>query len=135
MMKRVMLFASIVFLVSCGEKLIEQPENLIARNQMVLILKDMAIVNAAKSTNIGKLKENGIDPTTYVFDKYNVDSTRFVDSDRYYASIPLEYEGIYKEVESLLEEEKERLKELKERNDSLKLLQREEKDLLDNQDL
>ncbi len=133
-MKHILLFTSIIFLVSCGEKLIEQPENLIARDEMVLILKDMAIVNAAKTTNIGILKDNGIDPTTYVLNKYNVDSTRFVDSDRYYASVPLAYESIYKEVESLLDEEKERLKDLKKINDSLKLLQREEKDLLDNRD-
>ena len=128
-MRHILLFATVILFISCGEKLIEQPENLIARDKMVLIVKDMTIIHAAKSTNIGKLKDNGIDPTAYVFHKYKVDSAQFVASDRYYASVPLAYESIYKEVESLLDQEKEVLKDLKKINDSLKQLQRQEKNL------
>ena len=130
MKKHIILLVSVIFAISCGEKLIEEPENLIPRNDMVLILKDMAIVNAAKGTNIGILKDNGIDPTSYILNKYEIDSAQFVDSDRYYASLPLQYEGIYKEVEGLLDEEKIRLEELKKINDSLKLQKRKEVDLL-----
>lgn len=129
-MRHILLFATVILFISCGEKLVEQPENLINRDQMVLIVKDMTIINAAKVTNLRILKDNGIDPTAYVFNKYNVDSAQFVASDRYYASVPLEYESIYKEVESLLDQEKEVLKDLKKINDSLEQLQRQEKNLL-----
>lgn len=129
-MRHILLFATVILFISCGEKLVEQPENLINRDQMVLIVKDMTIINAAKVTNLKILKDNGIDPTAYVFNKYNVDSAQFVASDRYYASVPLEYESIYKEVESLLDQEKEVLKDLKKINDSLEQLQRQEKNLL-----
>jgi len=129
-MRHILLFATVILFISCGEKLVEQPENLINRDQMVLIVKDMTVINAAKVTNLRILKDNGIDPTAYVFNKYNVDSAQFVASDRYYASVPLEYESIYKEVESLLDQEKEVLKDLKKINDSLEQLQRQEKNLL-----
>ena len=90
----------------------------------------MAIVNAAKGTSISVLKDNGIDPTSYVLNKHKIDSAQFIDSDRYYASNPLQYEGIYKEVGELLDEEKTHLEEVKKINDSIKLQKRKETDLL-----
>ena len=112
----------VLLLFSCTENLIEKPDNLIPEDQMVLILKDMAIVNAAKGTNLGILKDNGIDPTTFIFEKYEIDSAQFVDSDRYYASLPLVYETLYKKVESSLENQRIKLEEEKKINDSLNLL-------------
>lgn len=108
--------------ISCAEKLIEKPDNLIPKDKMVMILKDMAIVNAAKGTNLGKLKDNGIEPTTFIFEKYEIDSAQFVDSDRYYASLPLEYESLYKQVEAGLEQQREEVEAAKKVKDSLNLL-------------
>lgn len=105
---------------SCNEKLIDKPENLIAREKMVEVLKDLALANAAKNTNIVVLRENDIEPTTYVFEKYGIDSIQFTQSDTYYASLPGgEYESIYKEVEQQLEDESKRLEEARQLNDSL----------------
>ena len=39
-------------IISCGEKLLEKPENLIPKSEMIKILKDLTIINAAKNTNI-----------------------------------------------------------------------------------
>lgn len=119
---------------SCGEKLIEKPENLIPRDKMVLILKDMAILNAAKGVNLGILKDNGVEPTSYVLEKHDIDSALFVESDRYYASLPLEYEALYTEVEALLEEKRIQLEEENKIADSLKLLESKQKrdSVLDN---
>ncbi|SNR55903.1 protein of unknown function [Maribacter sedimenticola] len=108
--------------VSCAESLIEKPDNLIPKEKMVLILKDMAIVNAAKGTNLGKLKDNGIEPTEFIFEKYEIDSAQFVDSDRYYASLPLVYESLYKQVETSLEQQREQVETAKKVKDSLNLL-------------
>lgn len=116
-----------LFLASCGEKLMEKPENLIPRDQLVLILKDMAIANAAKGVNIGILKDHDIEPTSYVFEKYGIDSTQFVESDRYYASLPVEYEAIFEEVEALLDAQKTHLEEQKKIQDSLRLLESKQK--------
>lgn len=113
-----------LLLFSCAEELIEKPENLIPQDKMVLIFKEMAIVNAAKGTNIGKLKDNGIEPTTYIFEKFEIDSAQFVDSDRYYASKPLLYETMYKDVESRLENQRIQLEAMKKEKDSLNLVKK-----------
>lgn len=116
---------------SCAENLIEKPENVIPEDKMVLILKDLAIVNAAKGTNIGKLQDNGIEPTTFLFEKYEIDSAQFVDSDRYYASLPLVYETLYKKVESGLENQRIALEAEKKIRDSLNLLENTSKNDID----
>jgi len=118
-------FCCVLSVLSCTEKLIKKPDNLIPREKMVAILKDMAIVHAARTTNITILKENGIEPTAYIFEKYAIDSTIFVDSDRYYAAQPLEYVAIFEEVEALLLDQEKDLEELKKINDSLKVRETE----------
>ncbi|MEH6745479.1 MAG: DUF4296 domain-containing protein [Maribacter arcticus] len=112
---------SMFLLFSCAEELIQKPENLIPQDKMVLIFKELAIVNAAKGTNIGNLKDNGIEPTTYLFEKFDIDSAQFVDSDRYYASKPLLYETMYKDVETRLENQRLQLEAMKKEKDSLNL--------------
>lgn len=101
----------------------EKPENLISREKMIDILNDLALVNAAKTTNPAILIENGIDPTTYIFTKYAIDSLQFVESDRYYASIPEEHEKIYRAVEARLETEKNRIEKLRKIKDSIKAIE------------
>ena len=78
---------------------------------MVQMLYDLAVINAAKSTNSVVLEDYFESPTSFVFKKYGVDSLQFVHSDLYYASQPLLYESIYKELASKLEEDKDRMEE------------------------
>lgn len=127
-MRQVLLLVLGLFLFSsCAEELIERPENLIPEDKMVSIIKEMAIVNAAKTTNLGKLRENGIEPTTFVFEKFEIDSAQFVDSDRYYASKPLRYENMYKKVESELEAQRVQLDMEKKLRDSISLAKKTKK--------
>ena len=123
-MKKFILLLLTLTVGSCVEKLMEKPDDLIAKEKMVNILSELAILNAAKSINVGKLREHDIDPTTFVFKKYGIDSLQFVASDRYYASIPLDYEEIYTEVEAILARKTEKIEEAKKINDSLKLIER-----------
>lgn len=127
MKKSISVVLVLFFLASCVEKLIEKPDNLIPRDKMVVILEEMAIINGARDNqaNILVLRQNGIEPTEHLFEKYNIDSTIFVESDRYYASLPLEYVSMYEEIEASLIEKKKILDETKKLNDSLKLLERQ----------
>jgi len=118
-----------LLLSSCAEELIEKPDNLIPEDKMVSIIKDMAIVNAGKTTNLSKLRENGVDPTTYIFKKFEIDSTQFVDSDRYYASKPLRYENMYKKVVADLETQRLELEAAKKNRDSISLAEKNQKNL------
>lgn len=88
---------------------------------MVNILSDLSVLNSAKNANSNILRDHNIEPTSFVFEKYEVDSLQFVTSDNYYASLPKEYEAMYVEIEALLDEEKGRLTEEKRIKDSLSL--------------
>ena len=99
--------------ISCEEELVEKPDNLIPKEQMISMLYDIAVLNAAKDINANILTEHQIDPSNFVLDQYGVDSVRFSKSDLYYASLPKEYDAIYAAVKERLDKEKERLDELR----------------------
>ena len=104
-----MLF--IIVVAGCNEKVIEKPEDLIARDKMVDILFDLSLINAGKAINPSVMEEYQIDPMSYIYTKYEIDSAQFAKSDLYYAAIPLEYEAMYKALDERLEAEKTRLDE------------------------
>ncbi len=116
-----------MLLISCGEELIPKPQNLIPKDKMADIIQEMVVVNAAKSTNSTVLAENNIDPTEFVFKKYGIDSLQFVESDRYYVSLPNEYEEIYKVVEERLAAKTKEMSSAKRAKDSLLLLEKTKK--------
>ncbi|MGB5821026.1 MAG: DUF4296 domain-containing protein [Saonia sp.] len=121
MINRVLAIIILGILFSCGEKVLEKPDNLIPRPQMVAILYDLAIINSAKSTNVAILEENEIETMDYLYNKYNIDSLQFVKSDTYYASMPALYEEIYKDIETRLKKGEKKIEEdRKELNDSLR---------------
>lgn len=102
-MRTISFFIVLINLISCAEKVIEPPENLIAKDKMVDILYDLALLNSAKSTNPLALEEKQVEAMPFLFEKYNIDSLQFAQSDLYYASIPLEYEDIYMKIKARLE--------------------------------
>ena len=107
--------------VSCAEKVVEEPDNLIPKEKMVDILHDLAILNATKTTIGAKLDESGIDIMEFLYKKYQIDSTQFSESDLYYASLPLEYQAIYTEVETRLDKRQKAMEEATEKkNDSIR---------------
>lgn len=120
MRNAILLFVGI-FLFSCGEKVVEKPENLIPKEKMVLILHDLAILNAAKSTARNNLEKREIDIMEFLYRQHKIDSAQFSQSDLYYASIPLEYQSIYEEVEALLEKKSKAIEDIaQKRKDSIK---------------
>ena len=104
----------------------EAPENLIPKDKMVDILADLAIITAAKTTNISILTKNKVEPTPYLLKKYNIDSMQLVQSDRYYASLPDEYEEIYSRVEEKLDRQAKVMDAAKRARDSLRMLEFED---------
>ncbi len=129
-MRLKLLFFCISFvLLSCGEKVIEPPENLISKEKMASILYDMAILNSTKGTSPSLLSKNNIEVMPFIFKKYDIDSIQFTQSDVYYASVPLEYQAIYENVEARLENEVKLLEEQKKRkNDSIKKANEQRRD-------
>ena len=129
MKKFLSLTLGLVLVISCVERIIEKPDDLIPREKMTQLLYDLAILNAAKSTNSALLEEHFDSPTLFLFEQYGIDSLQFVQSDLYYASQPLVYEAIYKEVAAKLEKEKNKLEEARKIvNDSIASKARQPRD-------
>jgi len=120
-MKNLFVILLAILLTSCGEKLLDKPEDLIPKEKMINILRDITILNSARSTSVTVFHDYKIEPTTFIFSKYGVDSLQFVTSDKYYASLPNEYEAMYAEIEKQLENEKGEMTESKRIKDSLDL--------------
>lgn len=110
-MLRKFTFILFLLLSACVEKVIEAPDDLIPKDKMIEMLYDLSLINAAKGTNPKMLEENNLEPTKFLFEKYGVDSTQFVKSDIYYASIPVEYQAIYNTVADRLEKNKKDIEE------------------------
>lgn len=104
-LKAFFFFLCLMHLGSCAEKVIEPPKNLIAKDKMIDVLYDLALLNAANSTNPEALKKNSVETMPYLFEKHDIDSVQFAQSDLYYASVPIEYESMYETIQSRLEKE------------------------------
>ena len=107
-MNKIVYIIVLLLFISCESKTkYKQPENLISREQMIDLLTDIHIAVGTKGiAEMGNERE--IDFMSLVYDKYNIDSTRFAESNFYYYSNIEEYELMFKEVEMrLLEIQKE----------------------------
>ncbi|GGW47279.1 DUF4296 domain-containing protein [Arenibacter certesii] len=95
----------LLFLISCNEEVVKKPKNLIQKDKMVSVLYDISLLNAGRSINQNILNEYDIVPMEYIYEKHGIDSLQLVNSDTYYASLPIVYEAIYTEVKERLENE------------------------------
>lgn len=84
----------------------KKPSNLISKDQMVDVLYDVYILNAAKGTHKNILEEDGIYPQKYLFTKYNIDSLQFAKSNDYYSYDVNAYEEIIDKVNARIVAEK-----------------------------
>lgn len=107
-MKSILTLALIgVVLFSCNkERRPDKPKNLISEAQFSDILFDMFVINSAKGVNKKALEENGIFPEDYIFNKYDIDSVQFANSNRYYAFDQEKYQKILERVQNKVQSEK-----------------------------
>lgn len=128
-MKRSILFILAILFFSCNEKVVEEPENLIPKEKMVIILHDLALLNATKSSYKAVLDLNEIKIMDFLYQQHGIDSVQFAQSDLYYASMPLEYQSIYEKVGALLEKKAADLEQTaQKRSDSTRKAQERKRD-------
>jgi len=97
-------------------KLPEEPENLIPEEKMVDILAEVYINNAARSINNRVIRSKGIKLDSLLYQKYQVDSVQFAQSNAYYTSQLNKYNDLFVQVEErlvILQNEKDSIKESK----------------------
>jgi hypothetical protein len=112
MMERYLTLFCCLLALSCGKKLMEEPENLIPREKMSEILYDMAVLDAIDNSYPQVLIENDLKVMDFLYVKYGIDSLQFAQSDLYYASVPAEYQKIYEAVEQRLTQKRDSISEL-----------------------
>ena len=107
MKKYISLFAFATLFLSCNKDLVEKPDNLIDKKVMGDIFYDMSLLEALKYQNPNALYLNGVNPKTYVFKKYKIDSLQFVKSNAYYAADYREYKKMFDDLNDRLKREKD----------------------------
>ncbi|WP_179333674.1 DUF4296 domain-containing protein [Winogradskyella costae] len=126
-----------IFILACdSSNKPKKPDDLISKEKMTDLLYDLYLLNAAKGVNRLALEENDFDPEIYILKKYNVDSTRFAESNSYYAFDTEMYNAIVDKVKARLESEKQHFEDIKEieadsikqRRDSIAKVQKIAKD-------
>ncbi|WP_373057722.1 DUF4296 domain-containing protein [Zunongwangia sp. H14] len=108
MIKKI-LFILISFFLLCACQNIERterPDDLIGEDKMVDVLTELAILQSARNLNKNVLEEAGIHPEEYIYNKYDIDSLQFQNSNDYYTENFTEYEHIFTRVKDRLEKVK-----------------------------
>nr|WP_315195024.1 DUF4296 domain-containing protein [uncultured Flavobacterium sp.] len=107
-MKKVLaLFVLVASFFSCNKDLVEKPNNLIDKKVMAAIFYDISLLDAIKYQDPNSLYKNGINPKTYIFKKYKIDSVQFTKSNAYYASDYSEYKKMFDDLNTRLKKEKD----------------------------
>jgi Domain of unknown function (DUF4296) len=124
-MKKIVVFLFFYTLLSCSDKAIEKPKNLIDETTMENILYDLSLIQAIKGHDYKLLPKKSIDPQKYIYQKYKIDSSQFAQSNKYYSSDIDGYKKMYDRVIEKIKAEKKVLdakvsKEFKEKQKKTK---------------
>jgi len=119
MKKIVVLGCLTLFLYSCTSNTIyEKPKDLIPKDSMILILKDLHLATSARS-NKNKNNNQRISYTPLVYHKYKIDSLRFKNSSLYYTSKVDEYQPMLNAVLFQLQNQQTIISKVKKHQDSI----------------
>ncbi|MEX1384054.1 DUF4296 domain-containing protein [Lutibacter sp.] len=104
---------------SCtSNTILKKPDNLIPEDQMVDLLTDLLLaVNAETTKNLDLKRKVNYHPL--VFEKYNIDSAQFKESNFYYTSRVDDYDVILLKVEERLKALNKKFETIKREEDSI----------------
>ena len=118
-MKKAILLLTLIFILSCTSNTIyEKPKDLIPKDTMVLLLKDMYIANSARNIKNKNLQRR-FSYLPLVYSKYKIDSTRFKSSNFYYTSKIEDFGDLLNEVFTLIQKDQSKLSVMKKIRDSI----------------
>ncbi len=105
-MKNFVSFIILIILVSCSDKPVQKPDNLLSKEEMENIIYDISILQAAEVFKPEILVKNNIKIKNYIYKKYTIDSAIFFQNYRYYAADIKAFKKIYKNVNNRIESHK-----------------------------
>ena len=98
-MKAIYAILFVIILLGCQDKVsYEKPEGLIEKAEMIDMLYDMHLAIGTSNIQNTHLEKNR-NYMSLVYEKYNIDSTKFAEANLYYTAHIQEYEEIFEEVE------------------------------------
>lgn len=112
---------SLLCFAACGKNVVEKPENLIPKKVMVDIYYDISILNGVKSTGADKLERIDLDPDTFLYEKYGIDSTQLAKSSIFYTSNAALQLEMFTEVEERLQRLKDTIDARRNKQQELKM--------------
>ncbi len=112
------LFISFLMFSCTSNTILKKPDNLIPEDQMVDLLTDLFLAINAENTKNLQL-ERQVNYYPLIFEKYNIDSTQFKESNFYYTSRVDEYDELLLKVEERLKVLDEKYETLKRQEDSI----------------
>ncbi|UMB59440.1 DUF4296 domain-containing protein [Lutibacter sp. A80] len=119
MNKFIYIFFISFLIYSCtSNTILKKPDDLIPEDKMVDLLTDLFLADNAKNTKNLQL-ERQVNYYPLVFEKYNIDSTQFKESNFYYTSRVDEYDVLLLKVNERLSALNKKFEELKRQEDSL----------------
>lgn len=112
-MKKILFCITTVVLAACSNNIeVQKPKKLIEKETMENILYDLALLQALKGHSPKELTKNEVDPKTYIYQKYKIDSLQFVENNRYYSADVQNYMSMFSKVIERLDKEKKAVKEI-----------------------
>ncbi|WP_405378922.1 DUF4296 domain-containing protein [Nonlabens sp. Asnod3-A02] len=102
-MKKITAIILILFTLSCSNvETSAKPDNLFDQDKMAAIITDLYIVEGAISSNRTAYIEKGVQPSSYLFEKYTMDSISFQENLNYYTDRVEDYVLIMQKVQDNL---------------------------------
>lgn len=96
-------------LIACSNNDNSKPTDLMSEDEMINFLFDINIINSSRAyNNRSDLNYYNINDS-FLFDKHEIDSLKFTNSNLYYASNPKQYLKIYAKLEHRLKQLKDSL--------------------------
>lgn len=110
----------------------QKPDNFIEREKMTDILYDISLLRALKTYSVNDMRALGIEPDSFIYEKYEIDSLQLAQSIDYYSVNFNEYIAMWEDVSTRLTAQRDeiqfkqneldsiRIEESKRRRDSIK---------------
>lgn len=99
-MKKIVVVLFAIFTSSCSN--VEKsppPENLFSKDKMAALITDLYLIEGAISSNKTAYLKTGVQPSSFLYEKYDMDSITFQENLNYYTDRVEEYLLIMDEVQ------------------------------------
>lgn len=123
------IFVGFLLFLSCtSNTILKPPKDLIPKEEMISIFVDLHLAQAGKNVkNLQQKRDENY--FQLVYDKYQIDTVRFKESNEYYASLIDEYHAMFVEVESRLTTLHDTYMEERDKEDSIQDAERRNRDI------